>query len=240
MPHTWQQALGAYRYPVNFTCFEDAANHPGWFAQGTGEGGRAETVDFENRFRQYGPNNLEAWYEVVFWKLFSQPNYRQRHTRSVIRRLSGGTTASELWELTQSYVERPSKTTFKELRQRFFTSDVVATVATFPAFVCPGKFSMVDNHVVKWARANGSKHDYGSVGGPTIVRVPEIGPNQTVVRGSDWSFVSSWITWCQFTADLLSEATQCQWRARDVEMAIFTADRTGLPLNSLVGRSGTT
>ena len=234
MPQTWQYALSAYRYPVELALFEDAADHPGWFRHDTGKGGCEETVEFENRFRRFGPDDLEAWYEVVFWKLFSQPNHRQRHTRSVIRRLSGETTASELWELTQKYVERPCRTRFKELRRKFFTSDVVATVATFPAFVCPEKFPMVDNHAAKWAYANGSTHGYNSVGGPTIVAVPEIGPGQTVVKGSDWRFVSSWTAWCQFTAELLSKATAVRWRARDVEMAIFTADRMGLPLNSLV------
>ena len=234
MPNTWQYALGDYRYPVDCALFESASDHPGWFAHSTGEGSRAETVEFEKRFRQYGPGNPEAWYEVVFWKLFSQQNHRQRHTQSVIRRLSGETTASELWELTRIYVEQPCRTTFKELRQKFFPTDVVATVATFPAFVCPEKFPMVDTHVARWAYANGPKHNYVSVGGPAIVGVPEISRNRTVLYGRDWRFVSSWIAWCRFTAELLSEATQNQWRARDVEMAIFTADRIGLPLNSLV------
>ena len=119
----------------------------------------------------------------MFWKLFSQPNHRQRHTRSVIRRLSGETTASELWELTQIYVERPCRTTFKELREKFFPTDVVATVATFPAFACPEKFPMVDNHVAKWAQANGSKHDYASVGGPTIVGVLRLVPTRRLLGG---------------------------------------------------------
>ena len=96
MRHTWQYALAAYRYSVDFALFGDAANHPGWFDHGTGEGGRAETVKFENRFRQYGPDHLQAWYEVVFRKLFPQLNRRESHTRSVIRCLFGETTASEL------------------------------------------------------------------------------------------------------------------------------------------------
>ena len=234
MPNSWQNALGAYRYGVDLTQFRDAAGYPGWFNHSTGTGGRSETAEFEERFRRYGPDNLEAWYQVVFWKLFSQPKFRQGHTRNVIRRLSGNTTASELWELTQSYVERPCRTRFRELRQKFFRSGVVATVATFPAFVCPEKFPMVDTHAAQWAYANACKHDYVSVGGPAIVAVPEISPNHTVVKESDWRFVSSWTAWCQFTAELLSEAAQNPWRARDVEMAIFTADRMRLPLESLV------
>ena len=97
---------------------------------------------------------------------------------------------------------------------------------------------MVDTHAAKWAFANGSKHGFASVGGPAIVGIPEIGRNRTVVKESDWRFVSSWIAWCQYTAKLLTEATGYQWRARDVEMAVFTADRTGLPLNSLVDVAG--
>lgn len=234
MPSTWQDALDAYQYPVDLSKFSDAENHPGWFVHSTGDGGRSETAEFEERFRRYGPNHLEAWYEVVFWKLYSQPNNRNRHTRNVIERLTQGTTASELWKLTQDYIEHPNRGTFQTLREEFFPTEVVATVATFPAFVCPEKFPMIDKHVTNWARANGPTHSYAAVDGPEIVEVPELGPNQTVVMEKNWGYVSSWVEWCQFTANLLTKATGCHWRARDVEMAVFAAQCGHLPLRPLI------
>ena len=234
MPSTWQNALNAYQYQVDLSEFCDAGNHPGWFVHSTGDGGRSETVEFEDRFRRYGPSHLETWFEVVFWKLYSQPQRRDHHTRNAIERLNQGTTASELWKLTQDYIEQPCEGTFQKLRRKFFTSGVVATVATFSAFVCPEKFPMIDTHVTNWAQVEGPAHGYAAANGPELVEVPALGPNQTVVRESDWTYVSSWIKWCRFTADLLTKATECHWRARDVEMAVFAAHRNGLPLHPLV------
>ena len=239
MLDTWQNALDAYQYDFDLKCFQDAANHPGWFDHSTRTGNRAETIEFEDRFRRYAPDNLEVWYEVVFWKLSSQEGRRDGTTQNVIRRLTNSrTTAGELWELTEEYIERPSRGTFKKLRSKFFTSDVVATVATFPAFICPERFPMVDTHVAKWARANGSVHSYAPISGPEIVKAPKLDRNKTVVKESDWEFVSSWVEWCRFTADQLSKATGSHWRARDVEMAVFTADLEKLTLRPLMGHTG--
>ena len=229
MLDTWQNALDAYRYPVDLDLFQDAANHPRWFDHSTGTGGRKETAEFEARFRKYGRDNLEVWAEVVFWKNFSQLRFANDHTQRVIERFEdNGTMAGELWELTEEYIERPSRGTFKKLRSKFFISNVVATVATFPAFICPERFPMVDTQVARWALTNGPAHSYAPTGGPEIAKAPKTG-----IHERHWPFVSSWMEWCRFTADLLSQATESHWRARDVEMAVFTAKRGNLPLEPL-------
>lgn len=45
--------------------------------------------------------------------------------------------------------------------------------------------------------------------------------------------MTSWMAWCQTMAAKLSQRTGFFWRARDVEMAVFTAQRYGLELNPL-------
>ena len=97
--------------------------------------------------------------------------------------------------------------------------------STFPAFICPERFPMVDTQVTRWASENSSAHRYSGVGGPDLECVPELRPG-AVLRESHWRFVETWIAWCQFTAAILAQRTGRTWRARDVEMAVFYAQKS--------------
>ena len=139
----------------------------------------------------------------MFWKLYTGP-FGAAH-RTADKLLGAGASPADLWSSCSAYVENPSLESFRAFRRKLFTTPVVATAATFPAFICPERFPMVDKQVTKWALENGSGGD--------------------VLRESHWPFVESWIAWCQFTAGKLSQCSGCTWRARDVEMAVFTAQR---------------
>ena len=86
---------------------------------------------------------------------------------------------------------------------------------TFPAFICPEKFPMVDVQVAKWARTSGRLH-VSSNYGCQLLCPPDLTPGQVVKEGH-WPFVESWIGWCRSTACELSRRTNFAWRARDVE-----------------------
>ena len=68
----WHDALDSYRYPVDLREFSGRDRFPGWFGLNLEKGDRSETIQFENRFRKYAASHLEPWYEVVFWKMYSQ------------------------------------------------------------------------------------------------------------------------------------------------------------------------
>ncbi len=231
MPHTtWKTALDAYCYPVNLTKFADAAEYPGWFEQNIKPGNRRQTMDFEDRFRKYGRDNLEAWGEVAFWKNYAMPKARKKITRKV---LAGGVSeacAAKLWRVCNDYVDKFDLESFRAFRKLLFKTSRVANAATFPAFVRPDKFPMVDMQITRWALKHGAKHRYP--GGPALECVPDLSSDE-VLRESHWPFVESWIKWCRFTACKLEILTGDTWRARDVEMAVFTAQRSGLKLNPL-------
>ena len=82
---------------------------------------------------------------------------------------------------------------------------------------------MVDTQIARWVRENGEQHGY-----PGDIEVPG-----AAIAERHWPFVASWTAWCQTMAARLSRRTGFFWRARDVEMAIFTAQRCGLDLNPL-------
>ncbi|MYC33785.1 MAG: hypothetical protein F4X64_11495 [Chloroflexi bacterium] len=237
MPQTWEKALDSYNYEVRLAEFQDAQMYPGWFKWDTGNGDRARTMEFEKRFRKLAPDHLEAWYEVVFWKLYSSDGAASHRARTVINAIKeSGVSAPQLWLLCQRYIDEPNRENFQSFRQNLVTSSAVAVAATFPAFACPEKFPMVDKHVTDWARHNGSHHGNQKPVGTILAEAPDLSGSVTALRDDlmvHRRFVQSWNDWCQFIAELLNQRTNRHWRARDVEMAVFTAQRDGLPLNPL-------
>ncbi len=221
---TWESALDSYRYPVDLADFRDAQEHPGWFGLRIVPGNRAQTMSFEAGFRAQASEHLQAWGEVVFWKLVSGGTGRAAKRAGAL--LASDAAPADLWSSCAGYVANPSLESFRAFRCKLFTQPVVATAATFPAFICPERFPMVDTQVTRWARQNGSAHRYSGVGGPDLECAPELRPG-SVLRESHWRFVESWIAWCQFTAAILTQGTGRTWRARDVEMAVFAAQKGG-------------
>ncbi len=227
---TWEAALDAYCYPVDLTDFEGRDEYPGWFqlADSPLEGDRTETAAFEKRFRENAEHDLGVWYEVVFWKMYSQSQRRNPRTQEVIDRFRrDGTTAGELWDLCMEYIVSPSRDSFIRFKSKIHepTSPMVATAATFPAFICPTRFPMIDRHVVRWARKHGHEHN-----GAHDISIARTWKNDDV-RIQMWPFVQSWIEWCRYTAELLTGCSKREWTAREVEMTVFTADLKGLNLS---------
>ena len=233
MPHTWKKALDAYCYPVNLTEFADAAEYPDWFECNIETGDRRQTMDFEDRFRKHGRDSLEAWGQVAFWKNYNMPPARNKITRKVLAGGVSGAHAADLWWACDAYVKKFDLESFREFRKLLFPASNVATAATFPAFVRPDKFPMVDRQITRWAVEHGTEHSYP--GGPAIECVPDLSSGE-MLGESHWPFVESWIRWCRFTACKLEKLTGDTWRARDVEMAVFTAQKCAKLLTDTPGK----
>jgi hypothetical protein len=231
MPHhSWIEALRSYHYPVNLQNFEDANNYHDWFNLNLSEGNREETMRFEERFRQYGRERIEVWYEVVFWKMYSQPHLRNHNTHGIIANLHDAT-ATQLWENCQQYIQNSNWDTFDTFRQIFnLTTLAIATVATFPAFMNPEDYPMVDRQVAHWVHQHLDDHNVADPNGHQLVTPHH--PNGGLTM-ADFDFYKSWILWCRYTAHKLSNLTRMAWRARDVEMAVFTAQRDDINLAPL-------
>ena len=230
MPHTWKQALEAYCYPVDLREFTDASKYRRWFKENIKPGDRCRTMDFEDRFRKYGRCSLKVWGEVAFWKNYNMPLAKDGITRNV---LAGGVSeacAAKLWSACKDYIESPGLESFRKFRKLLFKNPVVANAATFPAFIRPDKFPMVDKQITRWALEHGADHRYPD--GPALECVPDLSGGG-VLQESHWPFVESWIRWCRFTACKLEILTGETWRARDVEMAVFAAKKFGLKLKPL-------
>lgn len=225
MPHTWQRALDAYRYPVDLNDFEDAKKCPDWFGIKLSKGDRDETMRFEAHFREQAPIAIEPWCEVVFWKLYTMPLARQKTTRQTIERFhQRKTSPSQLWESCLEYVTAPSRRTFEAFRLLFgFTGRGIAVAATFPAFIAPDGYPMTDRRIAEWVKCCIEEHNASGADAPKLALPRSAVSEGELLSMDDFEFMMSWAKWCRHIAAILSARTSFKWRARDVEMAVFQA-----------------
>jgi len=173
---------------------------------------------------------VEPYFEVVFWKMFSQGNWRDARTDSIVNHLlQNGVTASELRTAIDNFVEEPIEHNLSALRERMgIKGPFLAVALTFPAFVDPVQFPMVDRQTAKWITSNHSTHNRNRRSTLTPFKL-----KQGVLRDNDFQNYLDWVHWCREVAPVLTDNTDIEWRARDLDMAVFTAARQSLPLNVL-------
>ena len=211
----WQNALAQYGYPANLTEFVDRQQYAGWFKTNIDTGDRDQTIQFEHSFRQNAPLHLEAWFEVVFWKLFSS---HWAKTGDIIKRVqTNGVSANDLWTACCKFTAGPSRQRFQEFQSLLVSSDNIAVCATFPAFIAPDQFPMVDRLIAKWVLDNYERHNQSSQGCPVLRPPQSFDPKKGALAIRHYAFMESWTLWCRAKAKELTELTPQQWRPRDVE-----------------------
>lgn len=223
-PLDWHEALARYRYPFSLRAFS-GRNRFGreWFDLSFEAGNRAETTQFEEHFREHAASRLEPWYEVVFWKMFSQGRRDFQTERTIDRIVKKKTSAGDLWSHCAAYVERETRDSFSRFQDLLIKSESIAIAFTFPAFCCPSRFPMVDTRIAKYVASEGSRLEFPSKPEieKTLKRYRE--GSKEVLTMRDWPFVEAWVVWCRKMAERLSADGKRVWRARDVEMAVFRA-----------------
>jgi len=226
---TWTQALDAYSYPVMLNTYDRAQEFPGWFDL-TIAGDRDSTIVFENRYQQSAPDNIEAFFEVVYWKYYSQANRRQGGTNRIVdSMLKRGVTSTGLWNAVQRFIRAQRRPTLKGIRDLLgITTNVLAVALTLPALASPKTIPIVDNNVARWVNRHGRDHNVNRHCKLTPFRM-----NYTSLQDNDFPNYLNWVAWCREVASVLTEGTGQEWRARDVEMAVFTAQRGGFELSVL-------
>jgi len=224
MPSTWLNALTKYNYPVKLSDYSSAKNYTNTFNLEI-TGARESTVNFENYFRD-NCENIEVWYEVVFWKMYSQKSRSDNRTTALIEQLKiYKLAANHLIIKLQSFIDEPTYDNFDGFRKLFhFKSKVIAIIATFPAFLNPMQFPMVDTRTARWVNSQLEIHNSHDLNSPKLIKSAYRNTNKApVLTMDDFDFYLHWIKWTRYMATKLSQITEMKWRARDVEMAVFTA-----------------
>jgi len=230
MPDTWIKALNAFAYRVNLRDYGKRSRLPGFFEMEI-SGDRDSTIKFEKHYSETAPNHLAAFYEVVFWKLYSQGGRSQIGTDRVVEFTeSNGVTADQLWTAVVNFVKHQSLANLKNIRDLMgYDTNVLAVPLTLPALAHPQTMRMIDKQVAKWINRNVEVHNRHRTNRMTPFRM-----NYTSLRQNDFQNYLNWIEWCREVADVLRKHTGHVWRARDVEMAVFTAQRTNRDLHILL------
>ena len=229
MPRTWISALYKYSYPVTLSKFKGRGAFPGFFIRDI-FGDRLSTIEFEDYFRANSDKQVEPYFEVVFWKLYSQPMVRQGTTSRIAEQVrEEGVEAAELRCAVERFVEKPTKANLSVLRALLgIKTDVLALALTFPAFFDPRSFPMVDTKTAGWVKEHHSAFSLNRGN-----RLTPFALNYSSLHYNDFDNYLNWVHWCRETAQILTSKTNLQWRARDVEMAVFAAARQRLALNPL-------
>jgi len=227
--HQWQCVLASYSYPVDLTRFAEQQAYEGWFKTNISKGDREQTIQFENSFREAAPNYLGAWFEVIFWKLYSNKKILGTAYNIINAIKQKGVSANDLWERCCRYINAPSTSNFKDFQQLVVASRNIAVCATFPAFISPERFPMIDTQVAKWVSSHYEEQNRGA-SNKVKLQPPKPGYAGEVLSMSHYPFLESWTSWCRVRAQQLSELSGFAWRPRDVEMTIFTAQRNNLNL----------
>lgn len=79
MPDSWTEALNSNSYQVDLQLYKRKNEFHGFFEREI-IGDRNSTIEFENYYREKAPKNIEVYFEVIFWKLYSLKNQRQGTT----------------------------------------------------------------------------------------------------------------------------------------------------------------
>jgi hypothetical protein len=235
----WVQALQGYYYPVDLRTFQSP--RPGSF-DFTIQGDRASTMDFEARFRAKASTSLDVWYEVLYWKFYSDPRFRSAHVERARTRIeASGVTADSLWapcKQVHANLEADPPAAREALRQLnayFFSGTGIAAAWTFVAFAYPVDTPMIDSWVADWvfdAPHELLRTDCGDHLARPSRRFRGPSGHRTLALSHFETFVLGWIRWTRCLAKKLTAESGQHWRARDVEMAVYrAADKRKAPIN---------
>ena len=105
-------------------------------------------------------------------------------------------------------------------------------MATFPAFVCPERFPMVDRQVAKWVVHYVTTHPGQAESSILAAPSPSFVARRktTLTMNGDSDCIRAGFEWCRRAANVLKDVSGFAWRARDVEMAAFQNERSDAPL----------
>ena len=141
--------------------YERSNQFPGFFNKKI-NGNRNSTIAFENYFRKSAGQAIEAYFEVLFWKLYSQPRFSQRITSRIVdHRLEKGVKPEKLYHFLQDFIEKPTRHNLKPIRNLLgIKSNVLDLPLTLVSFVQPEEYPMIDNVAARLVNENYKKTQY--------------------------------------------------------------------------------
>ena len=207
----WKAAREAFSWTVDLRNFKDAAKYrPEFFNLVIGP---EQVTEFEDAFRaELVPGGrVERAAEVVYWRNNGAFQSKTKITRALLGRVN----SPEAWDRFVSAVKNLAQTlTWESLRELRKLCGGFATPITFLSFFDPYQFPMVDRRIGDWWEKRFPQE-------PQFVRTQKV----IAPHPKSWEAYLAWTEFCRRQAAALS------WRARDVEMAVWSDKNAQLPLD---------
>lgn len=227
MCKSWVNASEKYSWRVDLGRFERAADYPGYFNRVIRP---ANVVAFESAFRTAvnEAGSFEIAGEVCFWKNYGAFQARNKVTQKLLTYLAERANWDRFVRAVKQVSANPSSDSLVALQSACSQPSGFATPITFLAFHKPTEYPMVDKHIANWWRVHKAKYGFGD--SPKFSQ-----RNDGWIRASKQSW-NAHIAWKRFCCDYAVRMTKncgLNWRARDVEMAVWEAQKGGVSLNAL-------
>ncbi len=192
-------------------------------------------MTFENKFRAAidGNGSFEIAGEVCFWKNYGNAQARNRVTQKLLTHLRDPVNWDRFVQAIKQVLSNLSYDNFVALRDACNQPRGFATPITFLAFYKPTEYPMVDKHIANWWAVNRAKYGYGD--SPKFSQRND-GWIQTYTIPQNKQNWNAYIAWGKFCFDYATRiAKNCgwNWRARDVEMAVWEAYKNSISLEVL-------
>jgi hypothetical protein len=226
MSKSWHNALEQYNWKVDLRRFRGAANYPGYFNRVIRP---ADVMAFEDAFRtavnEAGPFEIAG--EVCFWKNYGVFQARNRVTQKLLTHLAERVNWDRFVRAVKRVSNNPSYDSFVTLQVTCNQLYGFATPITFLAFYKPTEYPMADRHIANWWRAHKADYGFGDS--------PDFSQYNGVIQACkiSWNAYIAWRKFCCDYAVRMAKNWGLNWRARDVEMAVWEAQKKNVSLSAL-------
>jgi hypothetical protein len=226
MVNNWIKAYKSYNWTVDLSKFQDAKKYQKAFNSVITP---QKLIEFETSFRMQinSPDNFSFVRagEVCFWKNYGAFQTRNTITGKLLNYLSIRRQWDQFSLAIQSLSKDPKYEKFLELATACNQPYGFATPITFLAFYQPTDFPMVDRHIADWWNNNSDTFGYKK-------QLKFNYPAGTITKSeNNWYAYIYWTIFCNDIAKIMSTKYQILWRPRDVEMAVWQAQKNKIALD---------
>ena len=217
----WKAARDRFEWPVDLRKFKDAKKHPGFFDRVVESD---QIVRFEDGFRACltPTGRVESAAEVAYWKNGKNHKGRDRITRDLMEWIHSPERWMKFVEALRELADSPSWKSFQNFIGSNGQVSAFSVPLTFLSFYDPVNFPMVDKRIGKWWSTR-------------FPLQPQFtwDTKRTRITPTMKSFEAyiAWTDFCRHQAAELTRVSGEPWRARDVEMAVWSDKEAQLPLN---------
>ncbi|MBM3745517.1 MAG: HEPN domain-containing protein [Acidobacteria bacterium] len=218
----WRSARDSFDWRVDLSAFKHKGDYPGYFDRVIEP---QEVTAFEDQFRSAVESGspYERAGEVYFWKTIGTPKHSEK-TQQLLKHLR----PPERWEAFRQALRAlsrdPSFGNFEGFRKACGQKGGFATQTCFLAFFDPARFPMADKRIASWWR------DYPDRAKRDSPRFCQREDGWIMPCEESWRAYLAWTDYCRRQAESLKARCGLGWRPRDVELAVWVAQRKSIRL----------